>query len=84
VNIFNEREQLLVSLSPPENFGEVALLDKKGRTAKATCVDDCQMLMIPRDDFQEILDDYPALYKNIVYILASWLRKDKTNKKELD
>ena len=84
VNIVNEREQLLVSLSPPESFGEVALLDKKGRTAKAICVDDCLMLMIPRDDFQEILDDYPALYKNIVYILASWLRKDKTNKKELD
>ena len=84
VNIVNEREQLLVSLSPPQSFGEVALLDKKGRTAKAICVDDCQMLMIPRDDFQEILDDYPALYKNIVYILASWLRKDQTNKKELD
>jgi len=39
------------------------------------------MLMIPRDDFQEILENYPALYKNIVYILTSWLREDQTQNK---
>jgi len=81
VNIVNEREQLLVSLGPPRCFGEVAVLDKKGRTAKASCVEDCLMLMIPRDDFQEILENYPALYKNIVYILTSWLREDQTQNK---
>ncbi len=83
VNIVNEREELLVSLGPPRCFGEVAVLDKQGRTAKAICVEDCLMLMIPRDDFQEILENYPALYKNIVYILTSWLRKDQTQKKGL-
>jgi len=81
VDIVNEREQLLVSLGPPRCFGEVAVLDKKGRTAKASCVEDCLMLMIPRDDFQEILENYPALYKNIVYILTSWLREDQTQNK---
>jgi len=85
VNIVNEREQLLVSLGPPRCFGEIAVLDKKGRTAKAICVEECLMLMIPRDDFQEILENYPALYKNIVYILTSWLRReDQTKKKGLD
>jgi len=84
VDIVNEREQLIVSLGPPRCFGEVAVLDKKGRTAKAICVEECLMLMIPRDDFQEILENYPALYKNIVYILTSWLREDQTKKKGLD
>ena len=40
------------------------------------------MLMITSKDFQEILEEYPALYKNIVYLLTSWLREDKTRAKE--
>ncbi|MCP4664885.1 MAG: cyclic nucleotide-binding domain-containing protein [Deltaproteobacteria bacterium] len=77
VDIVNERERLLTALQPPQCFGEIAVLDKAGRAAKAICVDDCRMLMISRNDFQDILDKYPMLYKNIVYILTTWLREDK-------
>ena len=78
VHIVNEKGDLLIDLKPPKSFGEVALLDKKGRTATAVCVQDCRMLMISNNDFQEILEKYPILYKNIVFILTSWLREDKT------
>lgn len=82
VDIVNENDKLLVSVGPPGCFGEVAVLDKKGRSATARCVDECRMLMITSKDFQEILEEYPALYKNIVYLLTSWLREDKTRAKE--
>jgi hypothetical protein len=69
-------EGLRISLiKPPQSFGEVALLDKSGRAATATCLDDCRMLMISSDDFQDILEDYPDLYKNIILILTKWLRE---------
>ncbi len=83
VDIVNENDKLLVSVGPPGCFGEVAVLDKKGRSATAKCVDECRMLMITSKDFQEILEEYPALYKNIVYLLTSWLREDKTRAKEV-
>jgi len=82
VDIVNENNTLLVSIGPPDCFGEVAVLDKKGRSATAKCVEECRMLMITSNDFQEILEEYPALYKNIVYLLTSWLREDKTRAKE--
>ena len=82
VDIVNENGNLLVSVGPPGCFGEVAVLDKKGRSATAKCVEDCRMLMIASNDFQEILEEYPALYKNIVYLLTSWLREDRTRAKE--
>jgi len=82
VDIVNENDKLLVSVGPPGCFGEVAVMDKKGRSATVRCVEECRMLMITSKDFQEILEEYPALYKNIVYLLTSWLREDKTRAKE--
>ena len=82
VDIVNENDKLLVTVEPPGCFGEVAVLDKKGRSATAICTDECRMLMITSKDFQEILEEYPALYKNIVYLLTSWLREDMTRAKE--
>ena len=82
VDILNENDKLLVSVEPPGCFGEVAVLDKQGRSATARCTEECRMLMITGKDFQEILEEYPALYKNIVYLLTSWLREDKTRAKE--
>ena len=82
VDIVNENDKLLVSVGPPGCFGEVAVLDKKGRSATVRCVEECRMLMITSKDFEEILEEYPALYKNIVYLLTRWLREDRTRAKE--
>ncbi|MFO7600336.1 MAG: cyclic nucleotide-binding domain-containing protein [Candidatus Desulfacyla sp.] len=74
VDIITEERRLLCRLGTARCFGEVSLLDKKGRTAKAVCVNDCRMLMISSNDFEEILERYPILYKNIVQVLSGWLR----------
>jgi hypothetical protein len=75
VNILNEKDQVLNTLTHPQSFGEIAVIDKAGRLAAAVCVEDSTMLMIPGDDFQEILEKYPILYKNINFILTKWLRE---------
>ncbi|MCF8143121.1 MAG: cyclic nucleotide-binding domain-containing protein [Deltaproteobacteria bacterium] len=74
VDIVNEERRLLSKLGATRCFGEVSLLDKKGRAATAVCMNDCRMLMISSDDFEEILEKYPVLYKNIVQVLTGWLR----------
>jgi len=78
VEIRNAEGLRIGLIKPPQSFGEVALLDKSGRAATATCTDDCRMLMISSDDFQDILEDYPDLYKNIILILTKWLRETET------
>jgi len=85
VDILNEEGQLLTRLGSTRCFGEVSVLDNKGRTATAVCVKDCRMLMISSNDFQEILEKYPVLYKNIVQVLTGWLREvPSPSKKGLD
>ena len=76
VDIVNEKGKRLTNLGPTGCFGEVSLLDKKGRTATAVCVNDCRTLRISSSDFEEILERYPLLYKNIIQVLTGWLRED--------
>ena len=57
VDLLNENGKLLVSVGPPDCFGEVAVLDKKGRSAAAKCMEECRMLMIASNDFQEIIEE---------------------------
>ena len=45
------KELTLNVLGPGEFFGEIALLDGKGRSAAATARDACELLFIPRSDF---------------------------------
>jgi len=75
IDIVNEERQLLIRLGPPQCFGEVSLLDNKGRSATAVCANDCRMLRISSADFEEILEKYPLLYKNIIEVVTGWLRE---------
>jgi hypothetical protein len=79
VEILNEEGESLASLQSPQCFGEVAVLDKSGRSATAVCNEDCRMLMITTEDFHEILEGYPVLYKNIITILTGWLRRESSH-----
>ena len=82
VDILNQEGRLVTRLGPARCFGEVALLDNKGRTATAVCFNDCRMLMISSNDFDEILETYPMLYRNIVQVLTGWLREASSPKGE--
>ena len=57
-----------------EIFGEIALLDGRPRTADATAMTDCELIVIERRDFIPFLRSQPDLIMQIVEILCARLR----------
>lgn len=58
-----------------EVFGEIALLDGHPRTADATAMTDCELMIIERRDFIPFLRSQPDLTMQIIEILCSRLRR---------
>src|SRR5712671_4870746 len=65
LNIFHEGEI----------FGEIALLDGRPRTADATAMSDCELIVIERRDFIPFLNDHPDVTIKFIEILCSRLRR---------
>ncbi len=55
-------------------FGEIALLDGRPRTADATAMSDCELIVIERRDFIPFLQDNPDVTLKFIEILCSRLR----------
>jgi CRP/FNR family transcriptional regulator, cyclic AMP receptor protein len=55
-------------------FGEIALLDGRPRTADATAMSDCELIVIERRDFVPFLQDNPDVTLKFIEILCSRLR----------
>jgi CRP/FNR family cyclic AMP-dependent transcriptional regulator len=68
------RDIVLRIIHPGEIFGEIALLDGRPRTADATVMTDCELMVIERRDFIPFLRSQPDLMMQIVEILCSRLR----------
>jgi len=65
LNIFHEGEI----------FGEIALLDGRPRTADATAMSDCELIVIERRDFIPFLNDHPDVTIKFIEILCARLRR---------
>jgi CRP/FNR family transcriptional regulator, cyclic AMP receptor protein len=65
LNVFHEGEV----------FGEVALLDGRPRTADATAMSECDLIVIERRDFVPFLHDHPDVTLKFIEILCSRLRR---------
>ena len=57
-----------------EIFGEIALLDGRPRTADATAMSDCELIVIERRDFVPFLRDNPDVTLRFIEVLCSRLR----------
>jgi CRP/FNR family transcriptional regulator, cyclic AMP receptor protein len=68
------RDIVLNIIHAGEIFGEIALLDGRPRTADATAMTDCELIVIERRDFIPFLRSEPDLIMQIVEILCSRLR----------
>jgi len=55
-------------------FGEIALLDYAPRTATIKTIEDCDLLRLNKEDFWELLEEYPEISKGVMQILAKRLR----------
>jgi serine/threonine protein phosphatase PrpC len=59
--------QVLILLGPGSNFGEMAMLDEKTRSATAVSTEDCELMVIHRDAFFNLLKGNPMLAMKILW-----------------
>lgn len=69
------KEIVLNIISPGEIFGEIALLDGKERTADATAMDDCELLVLSRRDFLPFLERHADICLLLLSVLCERLRR---------
>src|SRR5215475_16085452 len=69
------RDIVLNIIQSGEVFGEIALLDGRARTANATAMFDCELIVIERREFIPFLRTEPDVTLKLMEILCSRLRK---------
>jgi CRP-like cAMP-binding protein len=60
----------LRDLGPGDFFGELAMLGKVPRTATATCVTSCRLLVVGHREFNALLADYPTIQGAVLHAVA--------------
>jgi CRP/FNR family transcriptional regulator, cyclic AMP receptor protein len=68
------REVILTILSDSDFFGEMAILDGLTRSATCTAIDDSELFLIQRNDFLNLLREYPEISIALLQELTSRLR----------
>jgi CRP/FNR family transcriptional regulator, cyclic AMP receptor protein len=68
------REIVLNIIQEGEIFGEIALLDGHPRTADATAMTDCDLMIIERREFVPFVRSEPDLMMHLIEILCARLR----------
>lgn len=68
-------EVVLAILGPGEFFGELSLLDGQPRSASAQAIEDCEALVIGRDDFHRFLRQHPSASIAVLGVLSRRLRR---------
>ena len=75
------RELSLIHAGPGDVFGEIAALDGGERTADATAITDCQVLVLPKKALSSLMLDQPEIAEGLIRFLCKRLR-DTDNKLE--
>src|SRR5262249_28073240 len=69
------KDIVLITFHEGDAFGEMALLDGRPRTADATAMSDCELIVIERRDFIPFLSNHPDVTIKFIEILCSRLRR---------
>jgi CRP-like cAMP-binding protein len=69
------KEIVLNVIQPGEVFGEIALLDGKERSADATALTDCELLVLERRDVIAYLEANPKACLKLLELLCQRLRR---------
>jgi CRP-like cAMP-binding protein len=75
VKITESNEILLAVLKTGDIFGEMALLESKPRAAGAVAYEDCQLMAVNRENFQQMISSQPQLIARLTTLLSEriWL-----------
>jgi CRP-like cAMP-binding protein len=70
-----DNEILLAVLKTGDIFGEMALLESKPRAAGAVAYEDCQLMAVNRENFQQMIQTQPQLIARLTTLLSEriWL-----------
>jgi hypothetical protein len=71
--VISGKEKILVTLSPGEFFGEIALFDHGPRSADVVANQDCVLLKIAASAFQRLVSDAPDLAAPFLFAIAKTL-----------
>lgn len=64
----------VATVGPGAIIGELALVDGGPRTATATCVSDCEVLVLSRYRFRALVDRMPSLAHKLLATMAGRVR----------
>jgi CRP-like cAMP-binding protein len=67
-------EIILGDLSAGDFFGEIALLDGRGRSADARALTTCEVVVLERRDFIHFLQQHPECYDHLLEVLCTRIR----------
>lgn len=73
------KEAVLSLVESPYWFGEICLFDSLPRTHDALAMGPCTLLQIPQGPMLEILDDYPAYWRDVALLMSHKLRLSLIN-----
>lgn len=69
------REVILSVLSDGDFFGEMSLIDDEPRSAHVIAMEDSNLLVLRREDFQQALQDHPRIALGLLRALSRRLRR---------
>lgn len=72
---FGKRNKTLAYLERGEFFGEMSLLDRELRSASSVALEDCELLVISKQDFRALIGRYPRISLQIMKTLSLRLRQ---------
>jgi len=75
IKISDNKEILLAVLKTGDIFGEMALLESKPRAAGAVAYENCQLMAVNRENFQQMIQSQPQLIARLTTLLSEriWL-----------
>jgi CRP-like cAMP-binding protein len=77
------KEVILADLPAGELFGEIALLDGNPRSASATALTQCELLVLERRDFLSFLERSPTACLKLMELLCGRLRRSDERMAEM-
>ena len=77
------RQMVLTTMRDGDVFGEIALLDGKERTADATAMTDCELLVVSRRSLLSLLERRPDLAIGLMVVLCERIRRTNEQVEDL-
>lgn len=69
------KQTILATLRPGDFFGEMAILDGEPRSASVVAAEECELYMLYRRQFLEILNTYPKITVQLLVAMSRRLRR---------